>query len=159
MLSSLLREFNRLAQFRYKVQAWYYSRIFGECGSGLVLHGPCHIKNPGNIRVGDNVGINDGAYLNAMGGITIGDNVSISANAMIVSTGLDPSSLKLGKSHVSKGIAIGNGVQIGAGAIVLPGIVIGDNTLVGAGAVVTKSIPGNCIVAGNPAKVIREIPH
>lgn len=93
MLNYLLRVINRRSQFRYKVIAWYYSRIFGECGTGLIFHGNCNIKTPKNIRLGKNVGINDGAYLNGMGGITIGDNVSISANAIIVSTGLDPRSL------------------------------------------------------------------
>lgn len=42
--------------------------------------------------------------------------------------------------------------------MILPGITLGDNTIVGAGSVVTKSFPeGNCIIAGNPAKKIRDL--
>lgn len=51
---------------------------------------------------------------------------------------------------------IGNNCFIGARSIVMPGITIGDGSIVGAGAVVTRDVPANTIVAGNPAKVIRE---
>ena len=52
---------------------------------------------------------------------------------------------------------IGNNVWIGGGSIILPGITIGDNTTIGAGSVVTKSIPDNCVAAGNPCRIIRKI--
>ena len=42
------------------------------------------------------------------------------------------------------------------GGYILPGVHIGDNVIVGMGAVVTKDVPNNCIVAGNPARIIRE---
>jgi acetyltransferase-like isoleucine patch superfamily enzyme len=51
---------------------------------------------------------------------------------------------------------IGKRCFIGANSIILSGIRIGDSVVVGAGAVVTKNVPNNCIVAGNPARVIRE---
>ena len=52
--------------------------------------------------------------------------------------------------------SIGNGVFLGAGATILGGIEIGDHVLVGAGSVVLHDIPSNSVVAGNPAKVLRE---
>ena len=51
---------------------------------------------------------------------------------------------------------IGNRCFIAVGAIILPGVKIGNEVIVGAGAVVTKDVPSNTIVAGNPAKIIRE---
>ncbi len=51
---------------------------------------------------------------------------------------------------------IGENCFIGARSIILPGITIGDGCIVGSGSVVTKDVPSGCIVAGNPAKVIRE---
>jgi acetyltransferase-like isoleucine patch superfamily enzyme len=50
---------------------------------------------------------------------------------------------------------IGKNCFIAVGAIILPGIRIGDEVIVGAGSVVTKDVPPNCVVAGNPAKIIR----
>lgn len=50
---------------------------------------------------------------------------------------------------------IGKRCFIGVNAIIMPGITIGDSVIVGAGSVVTKDIPNNCIVAGNPAKIIK----
>ncbi len=52
---------------------------------------------------------------------------------------------------------IGNNVYIGAGAVIMNPVNIGDNVIIGAGSVVTKDIPSNCIVAGNPAKIIRNL--
>lgn len=50
---------------------------------------------------------------------------------------------------------IGNDVHIFAGALVIGDITIGNNVVIGAGAVVTKSVPDNCTVVGNPARIIR----
>ena len=50
---------------------------------------------------------------------------------------------------------VGKRCFLGANSIVLPGVHIGDSVIVGAGAVVTKDVPDNCIVAGNPGRVIR----
>ena len=51
---------------------------------------------------------------------------------------------------------IGRNCFIGARSIILPGVEVGDNCVVGTGSVVTKNVPPNSIVAGNPAKIIRE---
>jgi acetyltransferase-like isoleucine patch superfamily enzyme len=54
-------------------------------------------------------------------------------------------------------VSIGNFVYIGFGAIILPGVTLGDHCIVGAGAVVTKSAPKGSILAGNPARILREV--
>lgn len=51
---------------------------------------------------------------------------------------------------------IGKNCFIAVNSTILPGVKIGDEVIVGAGAVVAKDVPSNCIVAGNPAKIIRE---
>lgn len=51
---------------------------------------------------------------------------------------------------------IGRRCFVGARALIMPGITIGDESIVAAGAVVTKDVPSRCIVAGNPAKIVRK---
>lgn len=51
-------------------------------------------------------------------------------------------------------IKIGNNVYIGNNSLVMPGVTVGDNVLIAAGSVVTKSVPSNCVVGGNPARII-----
>ncbi len=59
--------------------------------------------------------------------------------------------------EVAKSILIEDNVWIGGGAILLPGVIVGRNAVVGAGAVVARNVPPNTVVAGNPARVIRQI--
>ena len=60
---------------------------------------------------------------------------------------------------IHKDTHIGKNCFIGANAIIMCGITIGDECIIGAGAIVTKNIPDNCIVAGNPARIIKENIH
>ena len=52
-------------------------------------------------------------------------------------------------------VRIGENCFIGGRALILPGVTVGDGCIVGAGAVVTKSVPSGCVVAGNPARIVR----
>lgn len=72
---------------------------------------------------------------------------------------LDWSERRSGAAGIAKPIKIGDDVFIGARAIILKGVEIGKCSIVGARSVVTKSVPPYCVVAGNPAKVIRELEH
>lgn len=76
----------------------------------------------------------------------------ISQNVVIRDSDVHPTANKI----IHKPIVIGNHVWIGTNAIILKGVTLGDNVIIGAGSVVTKSFPANCIVAGNPAKIIEE---
>lgn len=153
----ILSFLHRLEYKLFDFRAHYYSKLIARCGSNLKFWGPVQIKNPRNLYLGNNVSINDGVYINALADIEIGDNVSISAGAKLVSTMLDVELFLVQKVHINKKIIVGNNVQIGAGAIVLPGISIGNNVIVGAGSVVTKNINSNCVVVGNPAIKIRDL--
>lgn len=83
--------------------------------------------------------------------LTIGDNCTISDARILLH---DASTVRgLGYSKVGR-VTIGNEVFVGADAIILPNVAIGDNVIVAAGSVVTKDVPSNCLVAGNPARII-----
>jgi acetyltransferase-like isoleucine patch superfamily enzyme len=108
------------------------------------------------ISIGKNVFINHACSFLDMGGITIGDNVLIGPKVNLVSENhpIDPTQRN---SLIGKPIIIKNNAWIGASATILPGITVGENSIVAAGAIVTKDVPDNTIVAGNPAKQIKNI--
>ena len=109
---------------------------------------------PWNVEVGEMVAIDDQVNLYSAAKITIGTKVAISREAFICTASHD-----IGKPNrplVVKPITIGDGVWIGARAIVLPGVTIGEGAIVAAGTVVTKDVPPWTVVAGNPARKIKD---
>jgi maltose O-acetyltransferase len=124
------------------------------------VHGFFLVGNPRNVIVGRNLAINHGVYIQGHDCVTIGDDVVLSPRCMILDSGLrvdDVNDRKERKEHIKTMTSIGHNVWIGAGAIILPGVSLGDNCIVGAGSVVTKSFPASSLVAGNPARVLREL--
>lgn len=89
--------------------------------------------------------------------IYIGDNCQLTDCKIFTHGGSQVVRQKYPKFDAFGKVIIGNWVYIGAGSLIMPGVTIGDNVLVAAGSVVTKSIPANCIVAGNPARIIGNI--
>lgn len=87
--------------------------------------------------------------------ITIGNNVTLAPNVHILAHDASTKNF-LGYTKIGL-ISIGNNVFIGAKTIILPNVHIGNNVIIGAGSVVTRSIPDNCLVTGNPAKVIGSV--
>lgn len=61
-----------------------------------------------------------------------------------------------GTSHKYNVPVIGDNVYVGAGAVILGEVTVGNNVVIGANSVVTKDVPDNCVVAGAPAKIIKE---
>ena len=102
--------------------------------------------------------------------ICIGDNTLIGGNAKIIDNDFHPidSNLRLEQIYAdhpgeltdiipTKEVIIGKNCFIGCNSIILKGTVLGDNCVVGAGAVVSGRFEDNCIIAGNPAKVIKKL--
>lgn len=114
----------------------------------------------GKICIGSGCGIS-GSTIYAMKEITIGDNVLIGGNCKIIDNDFHPLPAsqricqKVEDIKVSP-INIGDGCFLGANSIILKGTILGKNCVVGAGSVVTGVFPDNVIIAGNPAKIIKE---
>ncbi|HSI68466.1 MAG TPA: acyltransferase [Planococcus sp. (in: firmicutes)] len=85
--------------------------------------------------------------------ITIGHGVAISEEVVIRDS--DNHSILAPDYEMSKPISIGNHVWIGFRAAILKGVTIGDGSIIAAGAIVTKDVPPNCLAAGVPAKIIK----
>lgn len=118
------------------------------------------ILGPFELQVGDNTFIGEDTFLvGAVNSrIKIGKDCDISSRVTIV-TGtheLTPDGDKMAGEGYGKDIVIGNGVWIGIGSIILGGVTIGNRAIIGAGSVVTKDVPDYCVVAGNPAKIIKK---
>lgn len=109
-----------------------------------------------NITIGKNVFINACCKFQDQGGITIGDGVLIGHNVTLATLNHEENPSRRHYIH-PKPIKIGNNVWIGSNATILPGVTIGDGAIIGANAVVTKDVKENTIVAGVPAKLIKEI--
>lgn len=117
-----------------------------------------------SIIIGNNVTIQKDCHIGAIDKIIIGNNVLMASKIFISDhahgdTSMSSISLPpIERPLISKGpIYIDNNVWIGEGVVILSGVTIGENSIIGANSVVTKSVPGNCVVAGNPAKIIKEL--
>lgn len=116
----------------------------------------------GKIEIGDGFGIS-GSTIYSTSSIKIGKNATIGANCKIVDNDfhpLDPEKRRLGLNEEftkRAPITIGDNCFIGMNSIILKGTAIGDNCVVGAGSVVHGEFPDNCIIGGNPAKILRTI--
>jgi acetyltransferase-like isoleucine patch superfamily enzyme len=115
------------------------------------------ITTPENVSIGDRVTFGGRVFISGLGGVTIGNDCMIAYGTIITSATHDPSVGVMNHITDAKPITIGNNVWIGAGAIILPGVELADGIVVGAGSVVTKSfVEPNVILAGTPAKIIRD---
>jgi acetyltransferase-like isoleucine patch superfamily enzyme len=109
----------------------------------------------GILQIDDGVTINDYCWIDFSGSLLIGSGSFLSRSVVIETHdhGFAPRSKPKYRS-----LKIGKGVWIGIGAVILANVgTIGDNSIIAAGSVVTKPVPKNCIVAGVPARVIRDI--
>ena len=132
------------------------------------------VKGRGHCTIGDYTLLN-GALVMCEEEITIGSYCIISWNVGIADSDFHPLDPKQRQRDAlaltpyaacvggerpripTQPVRIGNNVWIGMNAIVLKGVTIGDNSVVGAGAVVTHDVPPNVVVAGNPAKIVKQL--
>jgi acetyltransferase-like isoleucine patch superfamily enzyme len=112
------------------------------------------------ITIGNRSLIGEACVLRGQGGITIGDDVYLAplVQMLAVNHVYDDTARPISHQGITaQGIVVEDGAWIGGGAIILDGVQIGRNAVVGAGAVVTKDVPAYTIVAGNPARVVRDL--
>lgn len=110
------------------------------------------------IKIGDNVGIGEFAYLGGAGGLTIGDNCIVGQYLSCHPENHiyeDKNELIRLQGVVRKGIHIGSNCWIGSKVTFLDGVTIGNGCVVAAGSVVTKSFPDYSVIGGVPAKLLK----
>ena len=150
-------------------------------GAGTLVHPPLDLARPEAVAIGERsyvlagatfalgpaarVTIGSRTYLGrdltvaALGLVEIGDDVMGSDRLLLADSA--PAPTRGGVPVAAQGLAaprpvrIEDGVFLGTGAMVLAGVTVGARSFVGAGAVITRSVPPNCVVVGNPARVVR----
>jgi len=106
------------------------------------------------ILIGDEVGISN-SVLSCHTSITIGRGTLIGAECLIIDSDFHGLPLGKGLPTQSAPVVVGKQVFIGARSMILKGVTVGDGAIIGAGSVVTTAVPPNTLVAGNPARIIR----
>jgi len=111
------------------------------------------------LRIGDRCVIGRGSHIVAHSSVEVGNDVFTGPYVFITDQnhGYTDPDVPIGRQWPSNNtVSIASGAWLGAGAIVLPGARIGRNVVVAAGSVVRGEVPDRCVVAGVPARVVRE---
>jgi acetyltransferase-like isoleucine patch superfamily enzyme len=114
---------------------------------------------PPIIRIGDRCNIGRGSSLNGRVGLVIEDDVTTGPNVYVTDHNhrYDDLDLPIGRQWVNEApVRIGAGSWLGTGVVVLPGADIGRHVTVAANSVVRGAVPDHCVIAGAPAKVVRQ---
>jgi putative colanic acid biosynthesis acetyltransferase WcaF len=145
----------RLAWRRIRVLRPGLLRLFGaRVAWRTQLSGSLRVYFPWQLSVGSNTFVGPDVTFYNLGMLTIGQRVVISQNAYLCGGTHDYT--RPTYPLVRKPVTIGDDVWIGAFAFLCPGVHVGDGAVVGACAVVTKDVAPWTVVAGNPARVVRE---
>lgn len=166
LAKKLMREYNQTETTDQESLNSILEKLLGSKGENVWISAPFFVDYGENIHIGNNCEINMNCTFLDCNTITIGDNTGIGPNVQIYTVEHPiKAEERLSKSangfpfwkSMTAPVTIGSNVWIGGGVIILPGVTIGNNTTIGAGSIVTKSIPDDCLAAGNPCRIIRKL--
>ena len=133
-------------------------RIFSLGDYSVIESFACINNAVGDVMIGDHTRI--GLHNTIIGPVDIGSHVNLAQGITVTALNhnFDDTEKRIDEQGVStKPVTIEDDVWVGANAVILPGVTIGNHCVVAAGAVVTKDVPPHSLVAGVPAKVIKQI--
>ena len=137
------------------LRLWWYRHVCGvKLGKWSSIHRHCRMYRPYRITIGSHTVVNYGVLLDGRRGLRIGDNVSVSEGTVILTLGHDvddPDSMLKGAP-----VVLEDRVFVGAYARILPGVTVHEGAVVAAGAVVTRDVAPYTLVAGVPARYVRD---
>lgn len=158
-----LRDFARSECFRFNHEPGeerieILKKLFGRTGEYFKVHPTFQCDYGANIKVGDHFFANFDCIILDVCPVEIGDNCILAPRVCIYTAtqSLNTFERNTGKEY-GQPVKIGDNVWIGGNAVILPGVSIGNNAVVAAGSVVTNSVPDSVMVAGNPARIIKNI--
>lgn len=147
--TNCFQENGRVTNLRMDAESWLMVH-----GNFDIFYGGDIICFPGGrLELGSGF-CNSNLLLRCTKEIAIGEDVAISHNVTIMDS--DAHEIVGNRHYKTQPVKIGNHVWIGTGAKILKGVTIGDGAVIAAGAVVVEDIPGHCMAAGIPAKIVRK---
>ena len=136
----------------YNTSIWEFANVYG-CEIGTNCNIGSYVEIQSNVSIGNNVTISSHSFICSL--VSIEDDVFVGHGVMTINDLHPPSFKRTGSNKDWKKTIIKKGAVIGSNVTLLP-VTIGENSEIGAGAVVTNDVPDNCIVAGNPARIIKK---
>lgn len=132
--------------------------LLASLGEGATVVAPFFCDYGSNIEIGARTFVNTNCVVLDSNRVMIGDDVMLGPAVQVYAAThpLDPE-LRISGREYGVPVEIRDRAWIGGGAILGPGVTVGEGATVGAGAVVIRDIPPRVVVAGNPARVIREL--
>ena len=154
-LVELIRYMPRMEDLR----AGLYSKILKKMGTDAHISEAVIVRFPSRVELGDHVSINPITYIHGEGGVKIGNGVRIGFHVCVISIDMtyeDPKRPIRRQGITKAPVIIEDDVWLGANSTILKGVKIGKGSVVGAGAVVTRDVPQYVVVAGVPARIIKK---
>lgn len=163
-MSDPLQSFNRIApdvKLGKDVRVFGFANLYG-CEIGDETKIGAFVEIQKGVKVGSRCKISSHSFL--CEGVTVEDEVFIGHNVTFINDRFPRATAAGGQLQTEKDWAviptrIKKGASVGSSVTLLCGITVGEHAIVGAGSVVTKDVPPYCIVAGNPARVIKTLPR
>lgn len=163
----LSQQYNATFEDQVQERKDILDKLLPNRGEGAFLQGPIYFDYGLFTKVGKNFFANFNLTILDCCPVEIGDDVMMGPNCSIMTpvhplryqdrnTRFKPDGTPFDYEY-AKPITIGNNCWIASNVTIIGGVNIGDGCVIGAGSVITKDIPPNCLAAGNPCKVIREI--
>lgn len=145
----------RLAARRVQLLRPYFARL----GKGSGISFQIRILEPGRITIGDRSAITNWCVIDGRGGLSVGNDVMIGFETIVLTSTHRSDSLSVpmrDQGLYQAPVTIGDDVWIGCRSVIVPGVSIGSHAIIGAGSVVTKDVPEWGVVAGVPARLLRD---
>lgn len=166
---ALLTRFGSLPSTSADARTGVLRELLGAVGDGVWIEPPFFCDYGAHISIGAHTFVNVNVVMLDSADITIGSRVLIGPGAQLLTAthpltmterlpaDWTPESPRGPYVTMARPITVGDGAWIGAGALLMPGVSIGEGAVIGAGSVVTRDVPGHAVVAGNPARIVRDL--
>ncbi len=156
----LLQAFNASREDAVEERTRLLAELLPSAAPGVWIEPPFFCDYGSNITFGERVFFNFNCVILDVAPVTIGSRVMCGPAVQIYAATHPLNAVERSAGReLGKAVTIGDDVWLGGGVIVCPGVRIGSRSVIGAGSVVTKDVPDDAFAAGNPCRVLREIPR